>query len=144
MMRDWRYILRAILGVLFIWAALAKISDLSGFAGEVHNFRIVPLALENLFAMTLPWIEVVAGVALVLNVAPRAATAVLGVLLIVFLIAIVSAIIRDLDIACGCFGTRDAAQTGWVTLLRDIGFLALAVLGWPRGGPAHHREMQPA
>ena len=140
----WRYIVRAVLGVLFIWAALAKISDLSGFAAEVHNFRMIPLALENLFAMTLPWIELVAGVALVLNVAPRAATAVLGFLLVVFLIAIVSAIIRNLDIACGCFGTSDASQTGWITLLRDLGFIALAVLGWPRGGPAHRREVQPA
>ncbi|HET9233759.1 MAG TPA: MauE/DoxX family redox-associated membrane protein [Candidatus Eisenbacteria bacterium] len=131
MIGDWRYLFRFALGVLFIWAALAKIADIDGFASDVHNFHILPVALENLFAMVLPWIEVVAGLLLVMNVAPRSGTAVLGALLIVFLFAIVSALVRNLDIACGCFGTRDAGVTGMITLFRDIGFLALAVLGYP-------------
>ena len=131
MISDWRYLFRFALGVLFIWAALAKIADIEAFAADVHNFHILPVALENLFAMVLPWIEVVAGLLLVMNVAPRSGTAVLGALLIVFLFAIVSALARNLDIACGCFGTRDAGVTGMITLFRDIGFLALAVLGYP-------------
>lgn len=131
MISDWRYLFRFALGVLFIWAALAKIADIKAFATDVHNFHILPVALENLFAMALPWIEVVAGLLLVMNVAPRSGTAVLGGLLIVFLFAIVSALVRNLDIACGCFGTRDAGVTGMITLFRDIGFLALAVLGYP-------------
>ena len=130
--RDWRYVFRAILGVLFIWAALAKIGDLPAFAGQIHNFRILPVAVENLFAVTLPWIELVAGLALVTNLAPRAGLLVLGGLLLVFFVAILSAMARKLDIACGCFGTQDAGTTGLMTLIRDIGFLALAVIGYPR------------
>ena len=45
---------------------------------------------------------------------------------------------RDLDVACGCFGTHDAARTGWLTLFRDLGMLALAFLGYPWGGEAPH------
>jgi putative oxidoreductase len=129
----WRYIFRLALGLVFIWASLAKIGDLAGFAAEMHNYHILPLALENLFAMTLPWVELVAGVALVVNLAPRAATLLLGGLLAVFLLAILSAIARDLDIACGCFGTADATRTGWIALLRDVGLLVVALLGYPWG-----------
>jgi len=133
---DWRYLFRLALGGLFIWAALNKIADLNAFAGDVHNFRVLPLAIENLFAMTVPWVELVAGVALVANVAVRASIVVLGGLLVVFLAAIVGALVRNLDIACGCFGTHDAETTGWITLGRDLAFLALAFLGYPRGSRA--------
>ncbi len=130
---NWRYLFRLALGAVFIWASVGKIADLAGFAGEIHNYHILPVPLENLLAMTLPWIELLAGVALVLNVLPRGATLLLGIALGVFILAIGSAIVRDLDIACGCFGTSDATRTGWFALLRDVGFLVLAVLGYPWG-----------
>jgi putative oxidoreductase len=132
LLQDWRYLIRFALGALFIWAALAKIADVPGFVAEVHNFRMVPVALENIFAMTLPWIELIAGVALILNLAPRSGLIVLGGLLVVFFVAILSAIIRNLDISCGCFGTSDASRTGWITLIRDVVFLAMAFFGWPK------------
>jgi uncharacterized membrane protein YphA (DoxX/SURF4 family) len=128
----WRYLFRFALAALFVWAAVGKLADVSAFAAQVHNFRMVPVPLENLFAMTLPWVELTAAVLLVTNLAPRAGTLVLGFLLVVFLVAILAAIVRDLDIACGCFGTHDAARTGWVTLARDVGMLLLAVIGYPR------------
>lgn len=141
---DWRFLFRLALGAVFIWAGLAKIADPAGFARELHHFRLLPIAFENGFAIVLPWVELVSGLALVTNAAPRSGTVVLGGLLAVFFVAILSAIVRNLDIACGCFGTSDAAKTGWVTLLRDAGFLALAVLGWPRRPRnASHREPAP-
>lgn len=140
----WRYLLRLALGVVFIWAALAKIADPGSFSSQIHNFRMLPVALENIFALTLPWVELVAGLALVANIVPRAATQLLGALLVVFMVAIVAALARKLDIDCGCFGTEDAAKTGWVTLGRDVVFLALAVFGHPpRGETAAAPHLQP-
>jgi len=136
---DWRFLFRLALGAVFLWAGLAKIADPAGFAREIHNFHLMPVAGENIFAIVLPWVELVSGLALVTNAAPRSATLVLGGLLVVFFFAILSAIVRHLDIACGCFGTSDASKTGWVTLLRDAAFLTLALLGWPRRGGARHR-----
>ena len=57
MIGDWRYLFRFALGVLFIWAALGKIADLNHFAYDVHNFHLLPRAVENVFAMVLPWID---------------------------------------------------------------------------------------
>ncbi len=128
----WRYVPRFLLGALFIWASLAKIGNIDGFATDLHHYRALPLVFENVLAMMLPWIEVLAGVALVLNFAPRAGSVILGVMLVVFIVAILSAMVRGLDIACGCFGTSDATRTGWIAFLRDMVFLALAWIGYPR------------
>ena len=128
----WRYPLRLALGIVFLWAALAKLSDVGGFATEIHNYRLLPVALENLAALAMVWIEVLVGLALVLNIAPRSATIVVGGLLIMFFFAILQAVIRDLDIECGCFGTSDASRVGIVALARDIIFLGLAWFGYPR------------
>jgi len=127
-----RYLFRLALGAIFLWAAVSKIGDISGFAGDIHNYHMLPIALENLFAMTLVWVELVGGLALVFNVAPRSGTIILGGLLGVFLVAIAQAVFRGLDIDCGCFGTSDAARVGWIAIGRDVLFLALAWFGYPR------------
>ena len=128
----WRYLFRLALGAIFLWAALAKIGDMAGFAAEVHYYRMVPLPLENVFALVLVWVELVAGLALVTNLAPRSGTWVIGGLLVVFFVAILQAVIRGLDIECGCFGTADASQVGLMALARDVAFLVMAWLGYPR------------
>jgi uncharacterized membrane protein YphA (DoxX/SURF4 family) len=131
---SWRYLLRLALGLVFLWAALAKIPEAGAFAKEVHYYRMLPVALENLFALGLVWAELLIGLGLVLNLAPRTMTAAAGFLLVVFFIAIGQAVIRGLDIECGCFGTSDGSRVGLVALGRDIVFLALAFFGYPRGG----------
>jgi uncharacterized membrane protein YphA (DoxX/SURF4 family) len=129
---DWRYAFRIILGGIFIASALPKIADPAGFAHDIHNYRMLPQAFENVFALIMPWIELLAGLGLVLNFAPRGSSIVIITLLAVFLVAIGQAVFRNLDIDCGCFGTNDATKTGWLALLRDAVFLVLALLGWPR------------
>jgi putative oxidoreductase len=118
-----------LLGVLFLIAALAKIVDTASLAREVHNFRIVPFWSEHLVAMTLPWIELVAGLALVLGIRPRAGAWVVGVLLLGFTVGVALAMARGLNFECGCFGTADATRIGWTKLAENLGMLALAALG---------------
>ena len=55
-------------------------------------------------AITLPWIEIVAGVLLVIGLWARAAAFMCVGMNVVFIIAIISALRRGLDISCGCFG----------------------------------------
>ena len=131
---SWRYLLRLALGLVFLYAAVAKIPEAGAFAREIHNYRLLPVPLENVFALGLAWTELLLGLGLVLNLAPRTMTLGTGLLLVVFFIAIGQAVIRDLDIECGCFGTSDASHVGLVALGRDIVFLALAFFGYPRGG----------
>ena len=117
-----------VVGVIFLFAALPKIGDLGSFALQLHNYRMMPVALENLMAMTLPWIELVIALALLLGIYARSGAVLSAGLMGVFLLAIGQAVARGLDIDCGCFGTTDAAEVGFTKLAEDVGFLALAVV----------------
>ena len=118
-----------VVGFLFGWAALAKLADVSAFALQVHNFRLLPMATENLVAMLLPWVELVAALALVLGVRPRAGAWVAGLLLLVFTLGVASAMARGLDFECGCFGKASATKVGWGKLAQNVGMLLLAWIG---------------
>jgi uncharacterized membrane protein YphA (DoxX/SURF4 family) len=113
------------LGVLFAAAALAKLGDLGTFATQVHNFRVVPVATENLLALTLPWIELIAALALILNVRARAGAVVITAMLAVFTVGVVVAMSRGLDIECGCFGTLDGTRVGLGKVAQNVAMLAM-------------------
>lgn len=121
-----------LLGLLFVYAALAKISDVPAMAREVHNFHLVPLWSEHLIAMTVPWVELVAGLAMVLGIAPRAGAWVSGTLLIVFTVGVAAAMARGLSFECGCFGTASGMRVGWSKLGENAAMLVLAALGAQR------------
>ena len=118
-----------VIGVVFAWAGLAKLGDLGAFAAQIHNFRILPVALENIVAITLPWIELVAALALILGIRARPAAFLATGLLAVFTVAIVLAVARSLDIECGCFGTADASHVGLVKIVENLGLLAAGAVG---------------
>ena len=119
------------LGVVFLIAAIAKISDPVYFAGQVHNFRltpVVPIPLENLVAMALPWVELLAGLAVLLNVRPRAGSILLFVLMGAFTIAVAAAWARGLDFECGCFGKAGAQSIGAKKFFENVGLTAVAAV----------------
>jgi uncharacterized membrane protein YphA (DoxX/SURF4 family) len=119
---------------VFLISGLAKIGDQGAFALQLHNFRMMPIWSENLMAMTLPWIELVAGLCLVSSIRPRAGAAVATLLSVVFLIAVGVAMARGLDIECGCFGTADATRVGFGKLGENLAYCFLAITGVQRGG----------
>ena len=119
-------------GLIFLASALPKIADLSAFAGSVHNFHleaVVPMAATNLLAMTIPWVELVAGLAMVAGVRPRAGALVYTVLLGVFTMAVVSAMARGLSFDCGCFGKAGSSRIGAVKLAENLAMMAVGVVG---------------
>jgi uncharacterized membrane protein YphA (DoxX/SURF4 family) len=118
-----------LLGVVFVTSGLAKLGDLHSFAVQIHNFRMLPIAVENLLAMSLPWIEFIAGLALVLGIRARSGAAVAAGLTAVFTVAVALAAARGLDIGCGCFGTSDATRVGTSKLLQNGALLLLALVG---------------
>jgi len=123
-------------GVLMGWAALAKLGDVASLAREIHNFRIVPVPVENLLAMVLPWVELTAALSLLLGIRARAGAVVSAGLLAVFTAAVALAVARGLNVECGCFGTGGSMRTGGAKLVANLGILALVFLAMaePRGG----------
>ena len=121
-------ITRITIGLLFIVAALGKIGDLPWFAQELHNYRMTPAWAENGMAMVMPWIELMAGLALVLGLRARAGAAIALGMMLVFTIAVAVAWARGLDFRCGCFGKAGAATIGAQKFFENVGLTALAAL----------------
>ena len=118
-------------GLIFLASALAKLADLPAFAGSVHNFHlepVVPMAATNLLAMTIPWVELIAGLALVAGVRPRAGAVVYTALMAVFTIGVIAALARGLSFDCGCFGKAGASTIGAKKLVENFLMIALGML----------------
>lgn len=116
---------RLLLGAFFVYAGVLKISDAPAFAGQVAAYEILPYQWNYVAAATLPWIEVICGGLLIVNQRVRPAALVIGVLTIVFMIALASVMARGLSIDCGCFGP-EIKSTPQQALLRNVFILALA------------------
>jgi putative oxidoreductase len=118
---------RLLLGGLFCYAGVVKVADVAAFAGQVANYQLLPYAWNFLVAATLPYVEMLAGVLLLLNTRVRSATVVLGGLTAAFMVLLLTVMARGLDIDCGCF--RSAGHTtAAAAFVRDIGLLLLAVV----------------
>jgi uncharacterized membrane protein YphA (DoxX/SURF4 family) len=116
-------------GIVLGWAALAKLGDIPGLARDIHHYRLVPLAGENLLAMVLPWMELAAAVSLLLGIRPRAGSLVAAGLMVIVTAAVTLALARGLDIACGRFGTAGAGRVGIGKLFENLAILTAAALG---------------
>jgi uncharacterized membrane protein YphA (DoxX/SURF4 family) len=124
---------RLLLGGIFIFAAVDKIAEPDAFAKSISNYHLIPTVLLNIMALTMPWIELLAGVLLVLGIRLRASSAIISGMLVVFLIAIISAILRGYNIDCGCFAQTSqsaaskASKVGWYKVMEDSAMLIAAL-----------------
>ena len=119
---------RVALGLIFLVAAWGKIVDPAALAKIIHNYRILPDMLINLAALTLPWVEVVVGMCLIVGFANRGASLVASLLLVVFMAAMAYAYARGYDTQCGCFTTKADDPISPATFVRDGSMLVLALL----------------
>ncbi len=135
---------RIIVGGVFIYASLDKLANPAAFAESIHNYRLVPYSLLHPSALLLPMVEFVLGSALVLGLWRRGAALISAFLLVVFIIAIGTALIRHLDISCGCFNTDAGHAVGSSLMLRDLGLLILCLppLFFRREGPGLGRLLK--
>jgi len=117
---------RWLLGLVFIGSALGKIADPAGFADSVAAYRLLPVHAVNVFALILPWVELLAGFSLINGVAFRSGALLVAIMNVVFIVAVASAMARGLDIECGCF-TIAKSKAGWELIARDTVLLAVSL-----------------
>jgi len=121
-------LLRVFMGMVFVAAAVEKVADPAAFAHSIDNYRLLPSGLLLLSATWLSWLELLCGLALVFGMRLRGASFLTSVLLLIFTLAVISGVMRGLDISCGCF-TQDpgVAKIGWLKVLENTGLLLLSV-----------------
>ncbi len=117
-------------------AAAPAESGPAAFARVVYRYQVVgpdarlPPWVANTVAVTLPWVELVVGLLLVLGVWRREAALVAGVLLAAFVVAVASTLWRGIDIEnCGCFSLgAGGRRAGGLLIAGDLALLAAAVV----------------
>jgi putative oxidoreductase len=122
------------LGAIFAAAAVPKIADPPAFAHMIYNYRLLPGAAINAFALVLPWLELLAAAALLLGFWKRTSAGIAGLLLLVFVGALALNLARGNPVSCGCFDVHAAgkpraellSEMRW-TILRDLGILLLVI-----------------
>jgi uncharacterized membrane protein YphA (DoxX/SURF4 family) len=117
------------LGGVLLYAGYLKAFSPDKSMMAVRAYELLPIWLANAFGIILPWLEMGAGLLLIVGVAVRY-TAIFGAgLMVAFIIAIAQAWARGLSIDCGCFGDGgavDPSETKYLeSILRDIGFALL-------------------
>jgi putative oxidoreductase len=113
---------RWILGLTFIYASYHKIISPADFAKIVYGYDIFPEMFINLIAIVIPFLELIAGFALIVGIYPRSAAIIINGLLLAFITVLAINLIRGYEFNCGCFSTGQSgyASSPKVTIARDI------------------------
>lgn len=121
-------LLRLGLAGVFAYAGAIKLGDPTGFAVEIDHYQLMP-SLAPYLAAALPALEITLALGLVVLPSPWRRAAALGclALMVAFTVAAASAMARNLDIDCGCFGKGSGPIT-WVTIARDVALIAVSAV----------------
>jgi putative oxidoreductase len=119
-------ICRLLLGAIFISFALSKILRPAVFALNVVDYAIMPSWGVNLWALALPWAELVVGLFLILGIRTRAAATLIGAMNIIFIVGLVNAILHHMPINCGCVG-EVGEPVNWWKVLKNTGMVVMCI-----------------
>lgn len=119
-------ITRVFIGLLFVFSSLEKIVDPSAFARSVADYGLLPSWMPAIIATVLPWVELLCGFAVLFGVFLPGSSLLLSTMIFIFTLAVMSALLRGLDISCGCF-TQDpaAGRIGWIKVLQNASLFVL-------------------
>lgn len=124
--------LRVALGAWFTYSGGLKIfvTGLDKFTRDVGNYKLVSAPLDAVAAYTVPWVEVIGGLCLMLGVLRKGTLLAMTGLVLTFVTAVGWAWSKNLDISCGCHG-GDTRLNYWTKAV-ELGayLLAFGYLWW--------------
>lgn len=126
LLRALEWVCRLLVAGIFVWAAVGKLQDPYAFAVSTYAYRLVPPEVATVTGIALPAVELVAAAALVTGLFWRGGAVILGGLLLFFVVALFQAILRGIDISCGCFGKESSPVSFWLIARNE--FLVVGAL----------------
>jgi uncharacterized membrane protein YphA (DoxX/SURF4 family) len=112
-----------LLGAVFLVSGASKIA-----AGPAWPAQARELGAPTVLVSVLPWFEIVLGAVLVVQIAPTAAAVVALGVLGAFTALLVRRLAQGRHPPCACFGSWSAKPLGPGHVVRNVGFMVLAVL----------------
>lgn len=132
-------LVRIAMAGIMLWAGVAKLVDIPASVRAVRAYELLPEALVPLVGTALPFVEILLGIVLLMGLFTRWATIVYLLMVVAFMVGVIYAWAKGLQIDCGCFGgggeLEEGADPGYLGhLLERVGFLALGawLLAFPR------------
>ncbi len=122
-----QFVARALIGGILIYAGFMKaVGPSAEFAAVIAAYKIIPAALVTPLSIAIPYAEMWVGLFVLFGLYTRQAALTATLLFSVFLMALLSVLLRGIDLAsCGCFGPE--AISPRYTILMDGILLALSV-----------------
>ena len=120
---------RWFLGATFIYASYSKILAPAVFAKIIYGYDLFPAIFINLLAIILPFVELIAGCALIIGIYPRSASLIINFMLLAFIISLSINMIRGHEFDCGCFAI-DASSPSIFSgplLIRDFIYFIVGI-----------------
>ncbi len=123
---------RIVVGGVWLWAGLLKVTEPEASVSAVRAYQLLPTGVADAVGNVLPMLEVVLGACLLLGLLTRVAGGLSALLQVAFIIGIASVWVRGISISCGCFGDGGAdpdaiGKYPW-EIARDSGLLLLSLL----------------
>ena len=118
---------RIVLASVFFYAGWGKVLDPTLFAIKIRNYDLLPDPWVALVAIALPWLEILSAICIVSRRWERGALMWIVGMLVVFLLGMISAMVRGLDIDCGSFG--DSMDRGSLALALAMDIVLLTIAG---------------
>jgi hypothetical protein len=105
------------LGVIWVAAALAKLTTRQFERHAIARFNLLPSALASVVGIVLPWTELSLGGLLLSGQWTRAAAGASVVVLSVFTFAIVVSLVRGDHVECSCFAVLVSGESKRISFL---------------------------
>jgi uncharacterized membrane protein YphA (DoxX/SURF4 family) len=121
--------LRTALGLFFLYAGGSKLLDVPAFTRAIEAYQVVGFPFSYYAALGVPWLECVAAVGMWLPRWRHAGLLILFGLLVLFQGILLAALVRGLDISCGCLGGGLDSSVSWA-LVRNCVLLGLIGIQW--------------
>ncbi|MCA9581903.1 MAG: hypothetical protein KC416_08910 [Myxococcales bacterium] len=140
------WIARLLLAAVLLFAALPKAMDPNAFAESIANYRMLPGAWVGPVALAMIGLETAVALGLLVPAVAQGAALLATGLFASFSGAMIQALVRGIDIDCGCFGKGTSPVSPWTIARSALFATAAAFVLWEqrrrrRGGQG--RQVRP-
>ncbi len=119
---------RIVLALLFIITGILKAKNLKKFFIIVVSFDLLKGKLAKLFAYTLPFAEIVVGLAVLIGIYPALSSGLLLTMIVVSTLGVVIALIKRQKIDdCGCYGGALKIPVTWKKVAENSVWILMSV-----------------
>jgi len=140
--------IRVIVGGIFIYASFDKLMNQEMFSKAIYNYKFLPGTFINIFAIIIPYLELIAGIFLISGIFVRGSSLIISILLVLFIIALGQAYARGLDIDCACFELKNELENAnqksdiLLRIIEDMLLLTASIIIYIKSKIILNKEIQ--